>query len=85
MSLILARGGDWRGEMSQAIKIAPEGYAYRSEPRDRIILEFNRPMRTMLERVQRNDGGWDLKVMVLEIDDNSWEEKSESVDRVTRD
>jgi hypothetical protein len=70
--------------MGQAIKIAPEGIAYRSEPRDRIILEFNRPIRTVLERFQRDDGGWDLKVTVFEIDDNSWDEKSESIDQVMR-
>jgi hypothetical protein len=69
--------------MGQAIKIAPEGFAYRSEPRDRIILEFNRPIRTVLERFQRDDGGWDLKVTVFEIDDDSWDGKSESVDQVT--
>jgi hypothetical protein len=41
-------------------------------------------MRTVLERFQRDDGGWDLKVTVLEIDDNSWEEKPETVDQVGR-
>jgi hypothetical protein len=70
--------------MGQAIKIAPEGFAYRSEPRDRIILEFNRPIRTVLERFQRDDGGWDLKVTVFEIDDDSWDEKSESINQVTQ-
>jgi hypothetical protein len=70
--------------MGQAIKIAPEGIAYQSEPRDRIILEFNRPIRTVLERFQRDDGGWDLKVTVFEIDDNSWDEKFESIDQVMR-
>jgi hypothetical protein len=61
--------------MSQAIKISPEGNHYRLEQRDRIILEFNRPMRTVLERFQRDDGGWDLKVTLFEIDDDSWEIK----------
>jgi hypothetical protein len=77
LSLWFGSGGVEERKMSAAPKISPEGNAYRLDSRDRIILEFNRPMRTALERFQRDDGGWDLKVTVLEIDDNSWEERSE--------
>ena len=59
--------------MAVAAKISPEGNSYRLDPRDRIILEFRRPMRTVLERFQREDGGWDLKVILFELDDDSWE------------
>src|SRR5450755_1588376 len=59
--------------MAVAAKISPEGNSYRLDPRDRIILEFSRPMRAVLERFQREDGGWDLKVTLFELDDDSWE------------
>jgi hypothetical protein len=68
---------EWRlRKMAVAAKISPEGNSYRLDPRDRIILEFSRPMRTVLERFQREDGGWDLKVTLFELDDDSWEKRS---------
>jgi hypothetical protein len=75
----------WKNNVGRGVEVEENGSgsqnfarrnSYRLDPRDRIVLEFSRPMRTVLERFQREDGGWDLKVTLFELDDDSWEKRS---------